>query len=210
MDRIYRIAFTGSRTPMNEAQYEQLVAAMKRENEFAIKWDVADIEFLHGDCIGSDAIAHVAARQLGWTIRTFPCNLAQFRAHCEADIVEPVDEPLKRNRRMVDLCHVLMATPNSIMETRSGTWSTIHYCERATKRRYVFYPDGSLKFTEKVRASNEPDPPEPERDEATKRTLSTVWGSPVTNEEQARREGLTNRQRGNSDKPFFDMLRESL
>jgi len=96
-----------------------------------------NIEYLvHGDCVGADAEAHAIALSLGITVRKRPSNIKGLQANTVGGltIAEP-ENPLVRNRLIVDSCDFLIACPDKPEHTRSGTWSTVRYAK--TKDRIV-------------------------------------------------------------------------
>jgi hypothetical protein len=99
-------------------------------------------ELHHGDCIGADAECHAIALELGIPVFLHPCNLVGKRAFSvgAAGEYEP-KQPLVRNRDIVHVVDVLIATPRRMHEEmRSGTWATVRYARKAHKKRYVIFP----------------------------------------------------------------------
>jgi len=67
---------------------------------------------------------------------------------CDADGIMESRDYLERNRYIVDLTDMLIATPNTeYMVLRSGTWSTIRYAIKTKKEVITIYPSG---FIEKI------------------------------------------------------------
>jgi len=86
----------------------------------------------HGDCIGMDALAHMAAQRLGMQIIVHPPDNDRKRARMKEGkgvIIKPPAPYLVRNRAIVDACDLLIAVPRDPTqeERRSGTWATIRY-----------------------------------------------------------------------------------
>jgi len=51
-----------------------------------------------------------------------------------------------RNHKIVDICDILVAFPQTNSETvRSGTYATIRYARKCKKPIIIIYPDGSVK-----------------------------------------------------------------
>lgn len=100
----------------------------------------------HGDCDGSDHLAHGVAREAGWSVAVHPPIDARLRAFCGGDR-EWVAKPfLERNRDIVDTTIGLIAAPASFDEQlRSGTWATVRYARRRGKRIKIILPDGFVK-----------------------------------------------------------------
>lgn len=101
-------------------------------------------EFHHGDCIGGDSEAHniVTDRQFGATIRIHPPTDPKKRAFCIALWENFTPRPyLQRNRDIVDMTDVLIATPRTTEEVlRSGTWATVRYAKKIGRPVIMFYP----------------------------------------------------------------------
>mgnify|MGYP006263507589 CR=1 FL=1 len=148
------IGFTGTQQGMTQFQKTELI------NIFNLK---GCTELLHGDCVGSDAQANELALQYGTEIFTiYPPDSYKKRAFCfdskrltqylrtptpyieQGDNVKvrwyPVEPYLTRNKKIVDACSLLIATPKEFKHTvRSGTWSTIRYAWK-TKKDLVIIP----------------------------------------------------------------------
>lgn len=131
----YVIGFTGTREGMTESQkkavHSALLYAISQGPTIAI----------HGDCIGADAQFDEICQSLH--IETFcrPCTLMNYRANTSATILAEAEHPLTRNKKIVDGCSLLLATPQTAHEElRSGTWSTIRYARRVFKPNLIFAP----------------------------------------------------------------------
>lgn len=143
------VGFTGSRSGATDQQLDAIVAwflshTPERETVF----------FHQGCCVGSDA---QATKRLQWLrligkrslfITGYPCNLKDFvdLECCDCcDVLYEPDEPLKRNKRIVDSCDVILATPEGSEKMRSGTWSTIRHAITTKKPVVIFLPDGTVE-----------------------------------------------------------------
>ena len=126
------IGFTGTQIKLPKVRYDALRAKLLPLHGFSIV-------FHHGDCIGSDAIAHHIAKDLGFKIHIHPPNISTLRAKCKADIVERPLPYLQRNKFIVDACQLIFAMPKNPKEEelRSGTWATVRYA-RKTGKRVIF------------------------------------------------------------------------
>lgn len=138
------LAFTGTRQGMTVKQMDVV-------KNFLIRHLPSKV--LHGDCYGADIEFH----KIVYDYRTFlgisrtepvieihPSNLSS-RANNDGDIILPPDDPIKRDRTMVDRCDKLLATPKSFNEElRSGTWTTIRYARKLGKIIYIVQPDGKI------------------------------------------------------------------
>jgi hypothetical protein len=137
-----KIGFTGSKNGMTEQQKEVLA---KLE-----VFTTGRVEVHHGDCIGSDADFHNIIRSISQKIIIithpgFPAKNPQdlsLRAYCKSDNTTMAKSFFVRNRDIVDLTDLLIATPASKRET-GGTWFTINYSRQLNKKRIIIYPDGS-------------------------------------------------------------------
>lgn len=138
-----KIGFTGSKNGMTEKQKE-VVAKLE-------VFTGARIEVHHGDCIGSDADFHNIIRGISPKIMIithpgFPAKDPKdlsLRAYCRSDNATAAKSFFVRNRDIVDVTELLIATPASKKET-GGTWFTINYSRQLNKKRIIIYPDGSL------------------------------------------------------------------
>lgn len=136
---IMRISFTGTRKGMTSEQ--------KAHFEKILLFSKASL-FTHGDCVGADADAHVIARKLGVKIHKRPCNIKSQRAWMAGgECIADPEEPLPRNRKIVDDGKVLVACPGLLTEEmRSGTWATVRYARKQGKRIILLWPDGTVEF----------------------------------------------------------------
>lgn len=138
------IAFSGTRKGMTALQTAKVLELLE---DFP-----ANSVFLHGMCVGADAEFHRLVRRVslqrmaGFRIEMYPCDLRGWQAKgLVADYKHPEMKSLVRNRKMVDLASVLIATPFSNEEImRSGTWSTIRYAKHTGKQLYLVNPDGRV------------------------------------------------------------------
>lgn len=132
------IGFTGTQVGMTAKQKEMFALLIC---DFNGEW------FNHGDCVGADADAHLIVREFSdRNIRIHPPKISNKRAFMQhaTEIMAP-DEYLTRNRMIVDMSDVLVATPAQEEEQlRSGTWSTIRYAKKTGKPVVIIYPDGRV------------------------------------------------------------------
>src|SRR4051812_7810698 len=135
------LGFTGTRHGITMAQALELNKIL-----FLCK------EFRHGDCIGSDTMAHHQVRQFAIfytrTIRIVihpPSNPGQ-RSWCQGDEILPPKDYIPRNHDIVNASDEVLATPSGyVEELRSGTWATIRYAKEVGKPVTIIFPDGSIK-----------------------------------------------------------------
>lgn len=141
------IGFTGTARGMTERQWNAF-------RQYVL--EASPAVFCHGDCIGADAQAHDAVRELVPTCRIFvyPANVASSkRAWKNGDRIFPPAAPLKRNKTIVHVTNVLVATPYTYDEMlRSGTWSTVRYARAYMKlqpshgqKLLIINPDGTVR-----------------------------------------------------------------
>ena len=126
-----KVGFTGTQHGMTMRQHRQLAAILRG-------LDVS--EFHHGDCIGSDAEAHVIAQSLGIRVVVHPPEndakrafvaLSRGTAQRSAEDIRVPRPYLKRNQNIVSACKLLIAAPKQHREQRrSGTWATIRFANR--------------------------------------------------------------------------------
>ncbi len=117
------IGFTGTRNGMSDKQ--------KKNVKEYLETNKADIErVLHGGCVGSDEDFHKMCRHfrrevyLGHSV--LDPNDKSMRGNIKgANTVHEAEPYLKRNRNIVNICDVLLATPNDYSQ-RGGTWYTIN------------------------------------------------------------------------------------
>lgn len=105
--------------------------------------------FVHGDCIGWDAIAamHVAQQYPNCAISKYPSTVTSKVANAPGVIAAPPQHPLQRNWDIVKTTWLLVACPRENTEqVRSGTWSTIRKARAHGKPVFLVMPDGSLDF----------------------------------------------------------------
>lgn len=132
------VAFTGTRKGMTPKQRASVAALLRRY----YKGD-EDNRFLFGWCIGADDQAAMIAANIGYTLIAYPgASTPDKRGSITPHIKMTAEENLKRNRRMVDECDVLIAGPSGRKEQRrSGTWATVRYASKIGRQTKFAYPD---------------------------------------------------------------------
>ena len=130
------ISFTGTRQGMTTDQ-------VRTFNE--LLYDVGAQSFIHGDCLGADADAHNLVMAQLIPILKRPCNIERQRAFTEGgEVIAEPEDPLERNKKIVDDGEQLVACPGSFEEElRSGTWATVRYAIRNNKSVIIIWPDGT-------------------------------------------------------------------
>lgn len=140
------IGFTGPRSGMTQAQKETFAQLLE-------EW-FPNVPFLfhHGDCIGADAQAHQIIRHTrpNAKIITHPgCDRhgnEPTRAFCKADTILPAKPYLKRDREIVDVSAVLVATPKT-RDYIGGTWYTIEYAQKLQRPLVLIWSNGTTQQT---------------------------------------------------------------
>lgn len=139
------ITVTGTREGMTVDQWAAFGIVLGEH------WNFTDQHEWHdGDCVGADSQAHATVANLkkmsaNITMHGHPCNLENFRAHNEYDVLHEVKAPLVRNREMVDVSDLVIAAPKEYDEVirGSGTWATIRYARLHSKHLVIVWPDGT-------------------------------------------------------------------
>lgn len=135
-------AFTGSRQGPTEPQRRAFTAWLATAQPGRM---------LNGLAIGCDEWALLAAKDHGWELEGYPCNIGSQVSTVAVHMVVSHGKyhqsmpPLDRNRLMVGMADRLLAMPAGMEEElRSGTWATIRYARKGQKPITVFWPDGSV------------------------------------------------------------------
>lgn len=137
---------TGTRNGMTAAQ-KQHVHLMLSSGLLA----PAPRVFVHGDCIGADQQAAVMAQELGYHTVALPgfnprdpANTGNRAFHL-SDEVHPPQAFLVRDRQIVDLADLMLATPAQEQEVmRSGTWATVRYARKVRRKLLLILPSGKV------------------------------------------------------------------
>ena len=136
-EMMIKVGFTGSQEGMTLEALNTLKYLLEQLEEF---------ELHHGDCEGSDFIAHRAALKLNARIIIHPPSKTNKRAFSHGATVTLDPRPyLDRNKDIVDSTEVLFATPLGPEKLRSGTWSTIRYAKKRGKKIILIKPDGAFE-----------------------------------------------------------------
>lgn len=130
-----RLGFTGTRHGMTDQQKRSvrlLINALKPSY------------FNHGDCVGADVEAHDIVRDACPKSFIYVYPAIDREQNRESDYRAPPDKPLTRNRVIVDMSDVMIATPRESSEMlRGGTWSTVRYARLKKKSLYLILPNGT-------------------------------------------------------------------
>ena len=136
-----KVGFTGTRKGMTGSQY----MSVKR-----LLHDLQPTDAYHGGCTGADTDFHILSLACGIAPEIFPSNIPSTYGFWKgAKAIHSPNKPLVRNRIIVHMSDVLIATPKgSREELRSGTWATIRYMRRRGKLIYIVFPDGVVRIEE--------------------------------------------------------------
>lgn len=135
-----KLGFTGSQEGGGWMQLQSFIRAVA-----ALRPSL----FVHGDCIGWDAIAamHVAQHHPRCRIVKYPSNIPGKIANAPGIEGAPPQNPLDRNWDIVKTTWVLLACPKAVKEEiGSGTWSTVRKARKQDKPIVIVNPDGSFDF----------------------------------------------------------------
>jgi hypothetical protein len=141
MEKI-KIGFTGTQVGMNNQQKKYLALFFDR---LIKEYEVESAH--HGDCIGADSQFHNFA--IYYKIKTVihPPKNETKRAFCDGDEILSAEEYLDRNRNIVGMSDIMIATPKEDEEVlRSGTWATIRYSKNQNKRLLIIYPNKGIEI----------------------------------------------------------------
>lgn len=131
------LGFTGTREGMSDRQMYEIHLMLQD------LWQRGAREFHHGDCVGSDAQAHVIAESFGYHVHIHPPEDDRFQAFCKptSGTVYAPAPYLVRDQAIVDACDILIATPQQEQEIhRSGTWATIRMGLASHREVWVIRP----------------------------------------------------------------------
>lgn len=105
----------------------------------------------HGDCVGADAQFHVICRSFQLLCAGITGHIPDDdskRAFCQFDSVMPARPYLVRNKDIVVVSDVMVATPRQVEEQfiGSGTWFTIRCTRRRSKPLALVLPSGEVQY----------------------------------------------------------------
>jgi hypothetical protein len=147
------IGFTGSRSGLSAEQRRTFGNFLKEMSKRAVR-SHDNLLVVHGDCVGADADADGVCKSLSVPTATRPANMPNMRAFTNAGALAPPEDPLLRNKKIVDGCNMLVACPSSATEVlRSGTWATIRAGRKAKKQVFIITPDGFM-FEDSLKTSS--------------------------------------------------------
>jgi len=139
-DGVIIVGFTGTREGMTADQMEGVAALLDQYRTAGAK--IAH----HGVCTGSDDDFDWLAKLAGYQTIGHPGVNAHgqcpTRGRRKPDVMLAEEPFLVRDRKIVDVITVLIATPKSrFEETRSGTWATVRYARQVRREIAIVYPE---------------------------------------------------------------------
>ena len=140
------IGFTGTQKGMTDFQKKEV--AMILLFHHPVRYILESLpgtvfQVHHGDCIGADAELEDMAKEYGYTTYAHPASdvAEEKKAYCKSDHILPAKPALERNKDIVNVTDIMIATPRQNHEVlRSGTWSTIRYAKKYGTIIHVIYP----------------------------------------------------------------------
>jgi hypothetical protein len=108
---------------MSPAKIEAVTMVMKRIASAGVT-----LVAHHGDCVGADEDFHAIAYGVDAIVETHPgpANRRDMRAFCDTETVHEPAGFFVRNRRIVSLATVMIATPfERAHQDHGGTWYTV-------------------------------------------------------------------------------------
>lgn len=149
MAHIIPLGFTGTQAGMTLQQKKSFLQELEFLRSF---FRESEIEFHHGDCIGSDEEADGIVRIFlpkPWLIVIHPPIDETKRAFCKGENTVILDskEYLDRDNDIVKECQVLIATPSREEYQRSGTWTGVRMARKYKRPHNVIMPNGDIRRT---------------------------------------------------------------
>jgi hypothetical protein len=138
----FRLGVTGTRDGCTEEQLYVLKEMFKNSLN-----NQTEVSLIHGDCVGADAQADAIAKSLGIECFLRPCNIKALRAFCEGTILAEPEDPLDRNKKIVEDSDFLIVLPKEVEEQqRSGTWSTWRFAKKTGVQWIIIQPNGKVRY----------------------------------------------------------------
>jgi hypothetical protein len=133
---VSNIGITGTRFGLAVPQSKGLFEVLRR-------LFVPDSVLHHGDCKGVDEQGAALARSMGYELCSHPPSDDKLRAFVPSRFLMWPLPYMERNRAIVLQSSVLVACPDSQVETlRSGTWSTVRIARELVLPVVLVFPDG--------------------------------------------------------------------
>lgn len=142
------IGFTGTRSKLTKIQIIRIAQLLWKYRTAQVPLsERSENRFHHGCCQGADEIGATIASGLEYVIIGHPpTNPTYLMSKMYLnDFREQPAHYLERDRNIVDVTDLLIATPDSHRpRPHSGTWYTIKYAKLKTKPFLVVTPDGTI------------------------------------------------------------------
>ena len=132
-----KVGFTGTREGMMLLQKETLQNLLKGLKPSA---------FHHGDCVGADAEAHNLATLEDIFTVSHPPEDDKLRAFTKADLIHTPEGYHARNKNIVHVTDLMIATPRVARGEAGGTWYTVKYAVSVSRPTFIISPDGSVRM----------------------------------------------------------------
>lgn len=100
----------------------------------------------HSDRLGSDEVAHAAARKLGYWIEAHPPDIEGFRAFLPVNTVWRLAPSGAQRRELVAASELLVAAPAGPEDARSHAWDTVRAARLASLPVWFVWPDGATQL----------------------------------------------------------------
>jgi hypothetical protein len=144
------VSLTGTQRGLRLAQKDSFVDEVENLKRNGTEF------FFHGGCVGADELMHIIVNSYGYSLDkliVWPSNIIRKQARLTGQFtLMPADDPLKRNKKLVDMCDFLVACPGEQAEVlRSGTWMTIRYARSLKRKHVIIYPDGKVERHDSIR-----------------------------------------------------------
>lgn len=139
-----RIGHTGTRNAPTSAQKSAVYDELLR-TEQGWRGELGDLEFHHGDCVGTDAFAARVAYAFGYRVVAHPPSDPGLRSWTNAHETRVPLPYIQRNHVIVDEIEHLIVTPEGPERLRSGTWATVRYARRLERPMTIVWPDGRVE-----------------------------------------------------------------
>lgn len=140
MNKTVDLGFTGSRYGMTNRQ-------LLTFNNLLMLWNIKRMR--HGCCVGADEQAMKAVYDHNRKIRIIghpplKPDWYSMAAVLMCDALRPPKDYHARDRDIVEMCTVLVATPKSTIDRTGGTWYTVHHALRLHVPTFVIKPNGAI------------------------------------------------------------------
>ena len=138
------LGFTGTRHGMTPAQFLAVAHILG-----LVRSDTSEAHHFHdGMCVGADNRAAEMAEILEFTTIGHPGPKGRWQSLKKRDQVWAPKTHFARNRDIVNLAQLMIATPFEYTEQETGgTWYTIKYAKKRQVPLLTIYPDGKKEWS---------------------------------------------------------------